>query len=168
MAFHHSMPVSMLLDDLNRPCRSASKALFTRSAHPRYRTSSSAAGDVTEVELPGVEKSNVSLDVKGKTLRIVAKRMMNDSDFPTAGTSCEAPVEEKSNANAERAPDAVRGDGEGQQPVDEVKMEYDVRFSLGRAADTDRISADMKNGLLRVRVPTKAPQAPQVQKISVR
>lgn len=75
-----------------------------------------------EVELPRVDRSSVSLYEQRDTLHIIAKRILHDSDFSTAGDSDKTPAEERSNANIERESDAASGDGEGLQSVDGVTL----------------------------------------------
>lgn len=149
----------MLLEDLNQSFRRASYGHVPQFAQPQYRTSSSAGGHIFEVELPGVDKSNVSLDVKKETLNIVAKRMASHSGAEV-GTGKRDGGGPEQNASVDS--DKKESGGEAK-----VEVEYVVRFSMGKRADMDRISAKMENGLLSVVVPAKTPKKPEVRKIAL-
>lgn len=159
MLLYNATPLSMLLEDLNRSIHRASNGHNPKVAQPLYRTSSSAGGDMIEVELPGVDKSNVSLDMKGETLHIVAKRMTSNSGAQVAtGKQIGGGPEQDASVDSGK-----KESGEGEK----VEVEYVVRFNVGKRADTDRVSANMKNGLLHVVVPAKSPQKPEVRKVAL-
>lgn len=111
-----------------------------------------------EIELPGFEKSNVSLDVKGKTLHILAKRMVRNygAQIVTGEQSGKVSQEDES---VESSKESAEGET--------VEVEYAVRFNVDKRAGAELISASMKDGLLKVVVPAKAPEEPQVRIISL-
>lgn len=92
-----------------------------------------------KIELPGVEKCNVSLDMKGETLHIFAKRMMRNIAAQVATG--------KQSGRVYQEDDSVER-GKESAEAEKVEVEYTVRFNVGKRADAERISASMKNGLL--------------------
>jgi HSP20 family molecular chaperone IbpA len=136
---------------------------------PRYQHWPSSNVDVLEVELPGVDKGDVKMDVKGFTLCVAAERVMHhDAPRPEAvdGTADKPPVVEEP-AGAEGS-DQVRVNKEagGSSTVADRadhmhRVKYSAKFSLSKVADINGITAEFKNGLLRVTVPHKQPAEPR-------
>jgi HSP20 family molecular chaperone IbpA len=128
------------------PNRNSCKRQKTEPAtrNPIYRTNSTEAADILEVELPGVAKGDVKLDVTGLRLHISGARYEAKSDHEVP----QGDGDETSEANQESGEAAPK-----MVPV----VKYISSFSLShKHADVGRISAEYNDGLLRVTVPRKA------------
>lgn len=111
------------------------------TATPRYtyRISSSAA--YLEVELPGVAREHVQVEVEGSKLIVRGKRFRNER-----GSCC---VEER------------ESDGK-KEPV--VMQRYRLALRLGKDADADGVKADhCGNGVLVVTIPIKEREVRKIE-----
>lgn len=127
----------------------------TMTTCPRYQHLTGKSMDIVTVELPGVEKENVILDVKEHLLHLSAERVMPDANPVTAAREHSSPEKTGEPAGADGA-DAERRGGS----VRTVK--YVTAFSLGKNADVSGIQADYSNGLLTVKVPHRSPEVHRV------
>jgi HSP20 family molecular chaperone IbpA len=128
------------------------------SMNPRYQHVATESADILSVELPGVDKSNVQLEVRDFTLRITGERLQ-------PSVVREMPINIKKSANAGKADNAngdhmeashVEGKGFSDVKVHPAStIKYSATFSLEKVADVGAISADHKNGLLTVTIPHK-------------
>jgi HSP20 family molecular chaperone IbpA len=141
--------------------------------NPRYHHVAADNADILSVELPGVEKNNVKLDVKDFTLSVSGERMIPSmqtgkpvKDIKETGK----PVKDSKTDKAEGEPGGrvevthVEGNGTTAEKVHPASaMKYSAMFSLAKVADVSAITADYKNGLLTIIVPHKQPETRRIE-----
>ena len=90
-----------------------------------------AEGIVLRADLPGVSKENLSVGIEGETLTIEGKVLLGES-------------------------------AKLRDVYAEVRVAHYRRgFVLGRDLDTERIAANMKNGILQLRIPKREAARPR-------
>lgn len=120
------------------------------TVNPRRRYVGGADMDILEIELPGVEKSNVDLNVGDYCLRLSAERAMPSGSAASGGDEeKECAAEGAGAADQAQAPQAV--------------LTYAARIPLQTRADVGAVEAEMKNGLLTIRVPHKRPETHRIK-----
>jgi len=124
------------MDMTNQPLRKPANAADTTPIVPPVDIIEDAEGIVVAADLPGVAKEDVAIEVEGDTLTLEGVVKL--------------------------------GEAASMQPVyAEVGVaHYRRSFVLGRDLDTSRIAAEMKHGVLRVRVPKQERAKPR--KVDVR
>jgi HSP20 family molecular chaperone IbpA len=155
-------PVTALLEqELFRPLAKhmgqEESALEAAAVLPRYQHLTGKSMDIVTVELPGVEKENVTLDVKEHLLRVSAERLMpEDSDTMASMSAGDAPPAREPSPSAEHADEravCADGGGDSQREASGRRVKYSGTFALARNTDVSGIQADYKNGLLTVKIP---------------
>lgn len=106
---------------------------------PSYRFESDSKEAYLEVELPGVEKEDISVDVNNHHLTVTAKRVKESLlDIKKTGG--------EENGNSEKAAD---------KDAKHV-MTYTLNVRIGHDADVSKISSvSYKNGVLVLRIPSQ-------------
>ena len=89
---------------------------------PTYSYMQSEKGTIIQVELPGVSREDLALDVKGRKLALRAKRSSRQTS------------EEKADPTSDAKPEII----------------FSKTFNLPDSADVDAITADYRDGLLEV------------------
>jgi HSP20 family molecular chaperone IbpA len=143
--------------DRTAPARSAAML-------PRYNHVTTTDVDVLEVELPGVDKKDVKIELKGFTLFVTAERVMpHHAAEPTAAAKGADKLVVSGTPRPENG-DQVHVNKNGGDPSTPAQkgehrqvIKYAAKFSLAKIADLEAVSAECKNGLLRVTVPHKKP-----------
>lgn len=106
-------------------------------AEPSYALNICSNGNVLEVELPGVEKADIDIEVKDRTLIIVGKRY---DEGRTTVPESSANVNEKRN-------DMETGNKQ-------LRFQYHLRFRLRGVADGTKVECkSFKNGVLILTLP---------------
>jgi HSP20 family molecular chaperone IbpA len=115
---------------------------------PSYSTRRTKDADNITIELPGVPKETLKLDIKSHFLIVSGSRP--DPDAPT-----EPQLTEQTERSTDRNGKSDKGEvGEGNADEQyDGHIHYEVRVMLSERLDVDSISADYKDGLLCVRVP---------------
>lgn len=109
------------------------------SIEPSYRFESDSKEAYLEVELPGVEKEDISVDVNNHHLTVTAKRV-KESLLQTKKTT------EEENGNSENVANKDEKHG----------MTYCLNVRIGHDADVSKISSvSYKNGVLLLRIPSQ-------------
>lgn len=129
---------------------------------PRWERTVVKGADVLRVELPGFDKTDVALDVKGTALHVSAEHV--------------EPMRAQTNESGELSSAQAGGDDDGvglSVPASEdgtggefmegprCSRRYFMTVALPKNADVGAIQADMTNGLLTVTVPHTRPEATQ-------
>jgi HSP20 family protein len=91
---------------------------------------------VIKAELPGIEKKDIGLDVKGRVLTLSGERRL-DEDVKQENTHCR----------------------------ERFYGRFERLFTLPRHVDTEKITADYKDGVLRIEIPK--PEAAKPKQITV-
>jgi HSP20 family molecular chaperone IbpA len=130
---------------------------------PRYRAVSDHNAMVLEVELPGVDKNTLQLDVNRKHITLAAKRPILTSSFgKQAVKDTSSSISPDGGAQAQKinaAENTTNGaDASAETAVAEVKtddnsLKYAAKFRLGYDVDVDEVKAEFDAGILRIRVP---------------
>ena len=147
---------------------------------PRYTVQNDDGVSFVDVELPGVAKESVTVEVNGRTLcisgdRIVRQRAVSEDAGRGEPGQSDAPVDAKEGAShgaegtGSKTPtvrqDATEsdaaGDAEGVAAAGE-RVVYKAEFSLPASADCAKVSADFHDGLLEVRIPRKQAESHRV------
>ena len=89
---------------------------------PTYSYVQSEKGTIIQVELPGVSKEDLALDVKERKLTLRAKRFSREIS------------EEKAGPTSDAKPEVI----------------FSKTFNLPDSADVDAITADYRDGLLKI------------------
>jgi HSP20 family molecular chaperone IbpA len=120
---------------------------------PRYRAVSDQNAMVLEIELPGVDRKTIELDVNRKQLTVSAKRPVTSGFGKTAG-------QQKAVENSAAVENGGQKGAEGsvEKAVAEVRTEdnclmYSAKFRLGYDVEVDHVVAEFADGILRIRVP---------------
>ncbi|HEV6964934.1 MULTISPECIES: Hsp20/alpha crystallin family protein [Roseateles] len=118
------------------PARQGAEADSDRALMPRVDVSEDDTGITLTADLPGVAREQLELQVEGDTLRIEGRV---DAAAPT-----------------------------GLEPVyAEVRLpRYRRSFTLSRELDASRIEAQLKDGVLRLRIPKQAHAQPRRIEVS--
>lgn len=129
---------------------------------PRWERTVVDGADVLRVELPGFDKTDVTLDVKGTALRVSAGHAQparTQTGGPGERASARAAGDPAGAAGSlPAAEDGSAGDAaEGPR----CSRRYCMTVALPKNADVGAIRADMANGLLTVTVPHQRPEATQ-------
>ena len=125
---------------------------------PNYSLTEHNQAAYLEVELPGVAKENVKLDLSGNRMVLTAKRF-GQSVAPKNEFS-----EKPNTANVEHESNEDDGQEKGTKTADTPKPSvlYELRLRIGNRYDLERIEASMEgNGLLKLRIPTRKPDTPR-------
>lgn len=111
---------------------------------PSYTIREVEDGETIEVELPGVAREDLVVEVKDRDLTVTGRRIPSSEVTATPRKSPEENISEKMASN----------DGMGQENTRST-VSYKVSFRLPEKADMDQVRGDLKNGLLTLRVPRK-------------
>jgi HSP20 family molecular chaperone IbpA len=123
---------------------------------PRYRAVSDHNAMILEIELPGVDKKSIELDVNRKQLTVAAKRpILSSFGAHRDNGPKKAAIEGGEHKGGERMHEV---EGSVEKAVAEVRtqdnsLKYSAKFRLGYDVDVDHVSADFKEGILCIRVP---------------
>jgi HSP20 family molecular chaperone IbpA len=132
-----------------------------RSMIPRYHHDAAADTDILSVELPGVDKSDVKLEVKDYALHVYGERVARSAESrknkPIGG---EKPRQD-GDSNVEVMHEEGKGTSAEKVEHPEATLKYHATFSLAKVADIEAITADLRNGLLTVTVPHKKEEEPR-------
>ena len=115
-----------------------------------FKTDVRDEGDkyVLEAELPGFEKDEIKLDVLGDMLTLSAEHSTDTGEG------------EQGKENKEgKAPKYIRRE----RSYCSLKRSFDLS-----GVDTDKISAEYKNGILIMDLPKKHPDVPQTRRLEIR
>lgn len=114
---------------------------FGGSSITKFRTDLRDEGDkyVMEAELPGFDKSDISLDITGDTLLLTAQHK-----------------QEKTEKDKQKYVYKERSYGS-------YKRSFDIS-----AIDADKIEAEYKNGILYLDMPKKEPQKPETRRLEIK
>ncbi|CAN8073905.1 unnamed protein product [Agarophyton chilense] len=93
-----------------------------------------------EVELPGVQKEHIEVEMRGSNLCITGRR------FKSTGLI----VEEQKDSTAQNGTNGVKT-GEGKK----VSMVYVLQVKVGDKVDESAIKAENKDGILKMMIPLK-------------
>lgn len=149
---NHWSPWSSFNNDLRQMRRmldmTESDTQSTHTVEPSYRYEADATAGHFEIELPGVAKENVSIEVHENKLVVKGKRFKkNVMGAQGAAMTDEAPKEE-----------APKKD----EPTPSLIYMLEARLPAG--ADVDAIKADhCGDGILTMTVPMKADKARRIQ-----
>jgi len=144
---------------------------------PRYSAQYHDGASFIDVELPGVSKESVTVDVKGRTLTIYGERLLRrrtarktagHREASHAGTQIDS--QEESRPGAEHTDTMERPEKQGEEAAEVGtrvktavgKVTHHLQFTLPASADEGNVSADFHDGLLEVRVPRKEAQSHRV------
>ena len=125
---------------------------------PNYSLTEHNQATYLEVELPGVAKENVKLDLAGNRMVLSAKRF-GQSVAPKNELS-----EKPSTANVERESNEGDGQEKGAKTADTPKPSvlYELKLRIGNRYDLERIEASMEgDGLLKLKIPARKPDTPR-------
>lgn len=123
------MPLGNLLDNFFSPGRCSMPEPWLNSQSPRAQVLEGDKDYLIRLDLPGVVRSDVEIEINNKTLMIKAERNLEA-------------VEGYRNLRAELA----------------EKLTYRRSFDLGREIDAEKIGAAFENGVLTISLP-KSKQA---------
>lgn len=126
--------------------------LAIHAIEPRYSVQRFEDGHVIEIELPGVDKKNVSVEVKDRAVTVAGTRSMVASDLTGKNT-------EDGTGTQERNHDRAGTGAEVKRESTERGVQYEVTLRVPEEADTNMICAEMNDGLLVVKVPKKQSQS---------
>lgn len=114
----------------------------TPTVEPSYSYESDDKGAHFEIEMPGVTKDNLSIEVKGHKLVVSGKRFKK---------VMLAQKHKETTENGQKEQDA-----DGTKPSPNPSLTYLLEARLGNSADLDGIKADhLGDGILNVYVPMK-------------
>lgn len=143
----HTLARSPLFDlVLNDDWHAAEK---TRPVYePEYKWTTEKDGTIIgEIELPGVTKEDLELDVKDQKLHLRAVRR-RAVEGKTDGDKVVAP-------EGDGAKQAVASGKAKKRVEDDVVKRYEAEFGLPRTANVEDIKAKCTNGILTVAIPKK-------------
>jgi len=170
----------LLDDELSQVAhaKSASKA-SPRSVTPSYRLRSDDDATVVAVELPGVDRAHIDVQVKDSTMTLSARRFRLADPAPQQPASVEQPAngsghdkddddKEKSGSNSvatngnkadsTASPPASSSTG-GRSTTANPSLIYRLDLRLSSTIDQDRIECQSyRDGVLLLRIPNRAKQ----------
>lgn len=150
LSFFHPFE-SLLFDAGELPISGHSHSNNIRS--PNYTTTMSNGVAILTVELPGVRKDCLDLNLKDNVISVLGKRpVTEDSNF--AGVS-PGNIQDTPNSSQDENRDSPLAKKAGQEHVQEKVITYSAKFKLVYDVDVDGIKADFKDGLLKMKVPRK-------------
>lgn len=123
---------------------------------PRYRAVSDHNAMVLEIELPGVDKKSIELDVNRKQLTVSAKRpILSSFGAGRNGGPQKGAIEGGEHKSGEHKHEV---EGSIEKAVAEVRtvdnsLKYSAKFRLGYDVDVENVAAEFKEGILCIRVP---------------
>lgn len=119
------------------------------AVEPCYFYESGDGEAYLDVELPGVKKRHIAVEVSGTSLCVTAKRFRLDRDaYPAHSDISPQPVPEH---------DLEQDIGEEEAQEPDVSFVYSLRMRLGADADAERIVARRyQDGILTLAIPIKA------------
>jgi HSP20 family molecular chaperone IbpA len=127
---------------------------------PRYRAVSDHNAMVLEVELPGVDKNTLQLDVNRKHITVAAKRPVLTSfgksikDSPaTRPAGADAQGHKNSTQEGTNNTDMSAEKAVAEVQTDDNSLKYAAKFRLGYDVNVDEVQAAFDAGVLRIRVP---------------
>ncbi len=115
-----------------------------------FKTDVRDEGDkyILEAELPGFEKNEIKLDVLGDMLTLSAEHCTETKEGA-----------DKENKEEAKPPRYIRRE----RSCCSLKRSFDLT-----GVDTDKISAEYKNGILYMELPKKQPDVPQTRRLEIR
>lgn len=130
--------------------------LETTTIRPWCQILTSKSVDILTIELPGVEKERVNLDVKERVLHLSAERVMPYSIETTTAA--------REECMQEKAEDGAGADGNVEEGRNESAraLKYSSEFSLGTRIDVAAIQAEYSNGLLTIKLPHRGPETHRI------
>jgi HSP20 family molecular chaperone IbpA len=159
--FHRS-PFHM--PNMSRPSAFESGPLSgVRSMNPRYIHDTLDDTDILSVELPGVDKNNVKLEVKDYTLHVYGERIMRNAE-PRNGKRVEGEnPSDDGDGKVEITHEEGKGTSAEKAERPDATLKYRATFALAKVADVQAITADLSNGLLIVTVPHKKSETRRIE-----
>lgn len=155
--------IDWIFDDMvameSAPGKKSAPEKAARRVVPRSRTTENDDGAVLEIELPGVAKENLSVEVKDRTLSVVGRRM----------AWMDGSKQDHSAGESESVSGAGSGDEQDKENVRSgmersTEMRYEAGFCLGRQVDVDRVEVrQFSDGVLVVRLPKR--EEPKARKV---
>jgi HSP20 family molecular chaperone IbpA len=132
-----------------------------RTAHvtPSYSSSSDKNAAYLEVEMPGVPKESLTIDVKNDTLIIHGTRPRRDTTEKSKVQGDDVVRETKESEGEIDCCMNIEGD-------DSKPVVYEVKFRLDGRSDINGIRADYHDGLLKICVPHRQDIAPRTISIA--
>lgn len=108
---------------------------------PYYRFSPAEGGQLIEVELPGVQKQDIHLNVRDGDLQLVARKFSGNDYLET---------------ESQQGPTRVRPDGAETSRVEDntyvSHTRYETVFRLPAGVDESEISSVFKDGVLKITI----------------
>lgn len=138
--------------------KSRDTATGTTIVEPSYSLTYSNNGAVIEVELPGVRRTDIEVEVKERVLNIVAKRYEEEvgdgyNENGAAGN------EEGPRDNHSSDLDSIKDhnpDDDGAATVKKMRLQYRLRIHLGADADGSKMKCkSYNNGVLLLTLPSQ-------------
>lgn len=159
---HDFARMHRLINNATRNLPSDQRGVHHRQPNYTYEDNSENAH--IEVELPGVPKENVKMDLHANTLLITAKRYKPGTTNVT--------VEEHHEEHTTKQPHADGKEKEVHQVEQpDPALVYQLKLGLGKKHDLDHIQASMPgDGLLTITIPIKhrnTPRPIQIQSASM-
>lgn len=157
---------SFLFDAFDLPSTTRHSKSGPRTVSPNYNTVFVDGTGLLEIELPGVSKERLQVDVRDNVLFVTGSRGSQDAE-----TTHEAAAPEDPSINAEKfntSKDEATADGKQNEVTTDSKpafahegLKYSAKFKLAYDADINDIKAEFKDGLLKVRIPRRAEAEPR-------
>lgn len=116
---------------------------------PKHHLQSNKTESVLEVEIPGVSKDKLTVEVHGRRLSIRGQRVNHCAS--------------DDNVSENDVPDdMMNGDAENVPPEDGGTLSYVLEMRLANDADSERVECvSCKDGLLTLRIPKVVKKAPK-------
>lgn len=146
MPFGH--PLLGALPRASLSCVSKPRTIHSYS-DPVHRVHHCEDGDVLEIELPGVSKENVVVEVKENTLTVTGERSGRRSGDEMAS-------KEEETDKASSSEHCRVAASEGSKAIDYLR--YRIVFEVGGKLSLQNAEAHMENGLLMVKLPRTEPE----------
>lgn len=158
---------SFLFDAFDIPAAGRQAFSDTRTVSPNYNTVFIDGTGLLEIELPGVAKDRLQLDVRDNVLFVTGSRVPHPDDSTCATTEAEVRTSRAETTDGKKT-SANGGDKEVHKDISSNDasakregLKYSAKFKLAYDADVNAIKAEFKDGLLKVRIPRRAEAEPK-------